>query len=342
MSGGRSQTSSIKIPDLFKPAAKGAVENILGLQGAAPISQFTGGFAPLGPIPSPNNTINRPEGIFSRTDEGPSSTPDRPLNPINRPPPTTTQPITAPEQVQPANIGGQPFQTAGLNPLEQFAQSRVGDITRRPLGERAALSTIGNLEDRASLLPGNNINPIRIDSSNIRTSPNIRAALDVFEQDIAPVVERQARLAGVGSGSAVSNALARAGTSALLPLIESEMGREERVLDRSIGLNELNLGRNERGIDRLVGATGASINPLLNIGSNETGRLLNQIGTAERLGGTERGINQGVADRITQDFLRQQALAEQGTFVPFGAFAPSAIGSQISGRSGGVAGLLGK
>ena len=70
--------------------------------------------------------------------------------------------------------------------------------------------------------------------------------------------------------------------------------------------------------------------------------MVSQIGEASRLGGVERGIDQAVADRITQDFLRRQALAEQGAFVPFGAFAPSAVGTQVSGRSGGIAGLLGK
>ena len=312
MGGGRSQQTTTRIPPIFKPAARGAAESVVGLQQSTPVSEFTRGFAPTQAV-----QVGMQNPAFIRTvDSG-----------------------GVPVQ---QGMSNRPFQTAGLTGLERFAQERVGDVASRPFGEQLALRSIGNLERRAGFTPGANVSPIRVDPGQIATSPAIQAAQNVFRQNVAPVISRQARLSGVGSGTAVQNALARANVEALRPLIQSELGREERVLDRGIGVTEANLGRQERGIDRLVGATGATINPLLNIGGAETGRTLQQIGTAERLGGTERGVNQAVADRLTQDFLRRQALSEQGTFVPFGSFAPSAVGTQVAGRSGGVAGLLGK
>ena len=238
-----------------------------------------------------------------------------------------------------------PFQVAALSPEEQQAQQLVQDLGIRPEGETQAFDTIADFINAAQQTPGLLSREGRtIDVTGLEESPAIRAAQALFEQETAPIISRQARLAGVGQGSAVLNALARANAQTLLPLVQDEFARREREVDRLLGIDVQNLGQLERDITRQVGALGAAVPQFAALGGAETARLLNQIQLQSALGGQERAIRQTALDQATQDFLRRQALAEQALFVPFGATAPSAFGSQVVQErpQGAVSKLLGQ
>lgn len=111
---------------------------------------------------------------------------------------------------------------------------------------------------------------LRPRGEDIAESPAITAALEAFNRNVAPGIERRLGMAGLGRSTALADALADAQANLLLPLIEEELAREERGIEREF-----------------------------------------------------------------QDFLRQQALAEQATFGPLGSFIPSTVGQRTITSGGG-------
>jgi hypothetical protein len=140
----------------------------------------------------------------------------------------------------------------------------------------------------------------KVTGANLESSPSMRAARQAFTTAIEPRIVNQQTLAGLGRSTAVPGALAQAEAQYLTPLIESELAREERGLER------------------------------------ESGQRLGAINAALTGGGLERGVEQERAAAEQQDMLRRQALAETALFTPFGQLAPSTIGqvSTTRGKSG--------
>jgi hypothetical protein len=177
---------------------------------------------------------------------------------------------------------------APLQPFLSQAPLRVPGLSAL---QQRGLSEIPGIFDQAGR---------RVTGENIQSSPSFQAARRGFETSFLPRIENQASLAGLGRSTALTNATAAAEAQYLAPLIESELAREERGLER------------------------------------EQGQRLAGIEAALTGGGLERGVEQERAAAEQQDALRRQALAETALFQPFGQLAPSTIGqvSRTTGKQG--------
>ena len=90
----------------------------------------------------------------------------------------------------------------------------------------------------------------------------------------------------------------------------------------------------ERAVAREADAVLGGGQLLADLGQQQRAAQIQENQLQQALGQTLQQRAQSRQDRITQDFLRRQALAEQAAFVPFGQVAPSAIGSQVAQSSG--------
>jgi hypothetical protein len=202
----------------------------------------------------------------------------------------TRQQAQIPPELQPLyqESAGRVLEFQRGQPLTPFAQPsplRVPGLTGL---QQRGMAEVPRLFDLAGR---------QVTGANLQSSPSLQAARQAFTTAIEPRIVNQATLAGLGRSTAVPQALAQAEAQYLSPLIEAELGREERGIGREAQLR------------------------------------LGAIEEAFRGGGMERDVEAQRAAAEQQDFLRRQALAEQGLFLPFGQLAPSAIG-QVSTTRG--------
>ena len=178
-------------------------------------------------------------------------------------------------------------------PVQPFLQPSPLQIAPLSGTQQTALAGIPNLQGIAERTPT---------GAGLESRPAVLAAQRAFRQGSVPTIVNQATLAGLGRSTALTNALAGAEAQFLLPVIQGELAREERGI--------------ERGSQAAFGAT--------------------QIGLQG--GGVERDVAQAGNVASLQDFLRRQAIAETALFQPFGQLIPSGIGQQASTRSSGSTG----
>jgi hypothetical protein len=173
-----------------------------------------------------------------------------------------------------------------------------------------------------------------VNAGNLAQDPQILAQQKAFEQLMLPQLQNQAALAGLGNSSALTNSISLANAQQLAPMMESELGRRERRIERRAGATEQELGRRERSAERQYDATLQRINMLNGMGAQRFGQRQSAIGTAGQAGAVIRGQQQAGYDAERNEYLRQQALAEQAAFGIFGQTAPSAFGSRQTSSGG--------
>jgi hypothetical protein len=124
-----------------------------------------------------------------------------------------------------------------------------------------------------------------------------------------PQIRQQRTLMGLGDSNAVTNDIARAWAGVLPTLVENELGREERGIERGIS-------------SAFGGAQG-----MAGLSAQEMAR---RFGAADRGFGYGTGFR-GIAEEgnraIYEDFLRRQGLAENLLWGPFGQ-ANVGVGSE--------------
>jgi len=192
-----------------------------------------------------------------------------------------------------------------------------------------------------------------VGGAGIENAPAIQAARLAFRTGAQPNITSQLTLRGLGRSTAAAPALARAEAEFLYPAIQDELAREERRIERELGVSTTGLGLQERGLERevaaeqagmgleergiqreLAGALGAA--PLqLAAGQQESARELAALDAQLRAGGVERIVDQATLNAQQQDFLRRQSLSEQALFGPLGSVLPSAIGQESITRTEG-------
>ena len=205
-------------------------------------------------------------------------------------------------------LDANPAQIAGADPLQTWASQNVGQLLNTPQGEQTA-SQYGQL---ASQLAGR-----MATGAGVENDPAILAANAAFDKLMAPQIENQMGLAGLGKSSSLADSLALGKASQLSPLIQDYIGREQSSLD-----NQANMY--------------ASLMPqFAGLGGAETNRMMAALNDAMQIGGTMRGIAQDPLSAEYQDYLRRQALSEQALFVPFGATAGASIGPSSYSQSSG-------
>jgi hypothetical protein len=96
---------------------------------------------------------------------------------------------------------------------------------------------------------------------DLKNNARINAALEAFNLTTAPEIENQMNLAGLGRSSAKADALAKAQAQMMLPLIQEEIGLQERGIGRQMeGANSAAntyLQAAQQGVNRA--ATGGSL-----------------------------------------------------------------------------------
>lgn len=205
----------------------------------------------------------------------------------------TTQSNELPPELRPVmSESGKQVQLAqNAANLPSYFNANPKQVAGRTALQARAASEVPGLFDLAQR---------KVTGANIQASPSYQAAQKAFTATIQPRVENAATLAGLGRTTAVPNALAQAEAQYMQPLIEGELAREERGLDR------------------------------------EGQMRLSAIQAAEGIGGAEQQVAQAQNEAAYADYLRRQALAEQSVYTPFGMLAPSTVGqtSKTSGSAG--------
>lgn len=213
-----------------------------------------------------------------------------------------------------------PFGVAPLSDAERAGITATGNLGERPAGEVEALRRIGGIPSLAServatgrrvdtgdltSLGGRtvdttalgelarrriDIDPVsglagrRVGGAGIENAPAIQAARLAFRTGAQPNLASQMALRGLGRSTAVAPALARAEAEFLYPAIQDELGREERRLERELGIAATGLGLEERGLERELGAATTGL------GFEERG-IGRALGAEQaRLGLEERGL----------------------------------------------------
>jgi len=211
-------------------------------------------------------------------------------------------------QTAPNYLAENPMQVAPENELQKWAAANVTSLTNTPEGERIA-AMYGQM---APLLAGR-----MATGAGVERDPAVLAANAAFDKLMAPSIENQMGLSGLGRSSSLANSLSLGKASQLAPLIQDYINREQNTLT-----NQANMY--------------ASLMPQFSaLGGAETARLTAALNDAMQIGGTERGIAQEPLTAQYQDFLRRQALSEQALFVPFGAMASASIGPKSESQSQG-------
>ena len=159
------------------------------------------------------------------------------------------------------DLGGQ---TVDTDPFASIAQRRVD------------LSPVAAMAAR------------RVGGAGIENAPSIQAARLAFRTGAQPNLTSQMTLRGLGRSTAVAPALARAEAEFLYPAIQDELAREERGLQRELGVAATGLGLAERGIERELGAAGQTA------GYAERGIQRGLAAEQAGLGVEERGIERGL------------------------------------------------
>lgn len=209
-------------------------------------------------------------------------------------------------QLTPNYLASNPMGVAGADPLQTWAASHITDLLNTPQGEQTA-SMYGLL---APILAGR-----MATGAGVESDPAVLAASQAFEKLLAPGIENQMGLAGLGKSSSLANSLAMSKTQYMLPLIQDYITREQNTMNQQAQMY------------------GSLMPQFAGIGAAETQRLTAALNDAAQMGGTMRGITQEPLTAAYQDFLRRQALAEQALFVPFGAMASASIGPKATSES---------
>jgi len=205
-------------------------------------------------------------------------------------------------------------QIADLSNLEQWAINRVPGIADTPQGSQQASMYAGLAPLAAGRFASNQ------DMYNdFAQSPYMQAAQGAFNQGVAPQIQNQMALSGLGRSSSLANALSL-GWSQMLPTALSQYSTQ---------YVEPQMQRQQQALQSQAGMLGSMVSPLMSLGQQSTERELAAVNAAFQGGGLDRGIQQAKHDAEYADMLRKQALMEQLTFGPLGAM-PSSYGARTA------------
>ena len=210
-------------------------------------------------------------------------------------------------------IAPHPLQVPGLTGNQQQAIGAAPSIGQTTPGEYGAYGALGG----ANLAAGQSGLATGADFAN---DPSIAAAYNAYKTQVQPGLENQYGLMGLGKSTSLGDAAARGAASQLFPATQAALEREQSA--------------NENRIGRQTSTALSSAGQLANLGSQDTQRRLAGLNALLTTGQTERGVQSEDAAAKQQDFLRQQAMAEQGTYGVLGQL-PSSFGSQVASKTSG-------
>ncbi len=227
-------------------------------------------------------------------------------------------------------MGYHPQPVPGLSGNQQQAVGQAGSIGNQTQGESNAYGSLGNATNYA----GQSSMPYASQSglatgADFANDPSIAAAYNAYKSQAEPGIQNQYGLMGLGKSTSAGDAMARGAAGYLYPATQAALQREQAA-------NEAKIGRQTNASEAQIGReTSTALNTAgqyAGLGSQDTQRRLAGLNALLTTGGTERqvGTEQGQAEQ--NDFLRQQGLAEQGTYGILGQL-PSSFGSQVKSTS---------
>lgn len=193
-------------------------------------------------------------------------------------------------------LGRNPTQVAGLSGTQQKS---IGGVNRNLDAAMAPLSSSEMVQAGNHFFNTGSLNN-PLDQSEI-----VQAGNRYFDSSIAPQVESEAVLSGLGRSTALNNARSAAEAQVMLPLLQGEQGRRDQIRRDMLGIY-----------------------------GNEQARRDQLLQTGMQAGDVERSIEQEGYNAEAQDALRRQGLAEQSLFGVMGQL-PSTVGQTVKSKSSG-------
>lgn len=190
-------------------------------------------------------------------------------------------------------------------------------------------------------------------------SPAIQAALEGLKQEIVPVVQNQAALAGVANSGFLPNQIARTYARELVPLYMQGMGQQLQA-DQSLfqggsqlqntalqglgtyGAAQMGLGQQEQGLgteslNRGLQGSAVALPQLMSIAQRQEQRPQEAINEASNFGALQRQI-QGAQNQSAFDaYLRNQNIL-LGLLNPYGGFPTSMTAPASSNTTRNISG----
>jgi len=192
-----------------------------------------------------------------------------------------------------------PTKVAGFSGLQRSSSDLMGQHLREasgPLSDAGILDTTNRYDSLFSDF-----------GTPLEESGIVQAGGRYFDKSIAPGITNQATLSGLGRSTANTNALAAAEAETMLPLMQGEQSRRDRLATGDQGRRDELMAREQSRRDQLV----------------------NQ-GMA--VGDAERQIEQERYNSEAQDALRRQGISEQALFGPMGQL-PTTFGQSVAGKN---------
>ena len=225
-----------------------------------------------------------------------------------------------------------PTNVPGLAGNQQMAIGAAPYVGGQTYGEQQAYSNLG----AANRAAGQTSLPYasqsgRATGGTLATDPSLAAAYNAYKTQVEPGLQNQYGLMGLGKSSSLGNAMAMGAASQLFPATEAALAREQSAKEAQIGRET---GAAENQIGRQTATSLSSAGQLASLGGQDTQRRLAALNALLTTGGLERGVQSEQANAEQQDFLRRQALAEQGTYGVLGQL-PSSFGSQAVSKTAG-------
>jgi hypothetical protein len=145
-------------------------------------------------------------------------------------------------------------------------------------------------------------------------NPLVQAQKQAFMASMLPEIQNQMAVAGLGRSSSAADAVANAWAQMLPSVFESELGREERRIERGLGARQ------------------GLANYLAGAGGQYFQRQQAQYGALRDIGDWYQNYLQSRADARNDEIRRLQGIGENALFQPLGGFLPSTIGSHTRSK----------
>lgn len=227
-------------------------------------------------------------------------------------------------------IGSHPMQVPGLSGNQQAAVGQASSIGDQTGGEQSAYQSLQNATNHSyeNSLPWASQSG-QATGATFANDPSIAAAYNAYKSQAEPGIQNQYGLMGLGKSTSAGDAMARGAAGYLYPATQEALAREQAA-------NEAKIGRQTNASEAQIGReTSTALNTAgqyAGLGSQDTQRRLAGLNALLTTGGTERQVGTEQGQAAQNDFLRQQGLAEQGTYGILGQL-PSSFGSQVKSTS---------
>jgi hypothetical protein len=160
----------------------------------------------------------------------------------------------------------------------------------------------------------------RATGGTLATDPSLAAAYNAYKSNVEPDLQSQFGLMGLGKSSLMGDALAKGAASQMQPAIEGSLAREQAA--------------NENRIGRETSTALNTASQYAGLGGQDINQRLQSLNALMQTGGMERGIGSEQSQAEQQDYLRQQGLAERGTYGVLGQL-PSTLGQTVTSKTSG-------